>query len=515
MAQESSIQQLREQLKIKNQELKKLVRETNKLSDKMNNITVLNKEKVNELLNLIKQKELEVKEAREAAWAARMAKRTTTGKKQTTEKEKEPNEPAHEVEPGEIDPKVLDELETYKANLKTLKDLLKETKESLRKVTQDKSLLIKEVKRNRKELDKIKDLKDEISRLQQEIELRAGPSYQQLESEIARKDAKIEKLERIIRDATQDREDGKLPAEIIFELRMELNELLHNREKLVIELEQLKEYNEELESKVQALEDKQISRQLESQIAHEHRSSFRTAFVSMEGFLVTYSDMITLLLAIFVMLFTMSNIDESKFVEAISSFQEKEVRVSSHNVRLSLEEIQMLDRVRELVKDNVDPEELVRGDVRTQLIRLKAEELFPPGKASLIPGAEKIISNALAGKLTEGVKQIHVEGHTDDIPIHTDKFPSNWELSSARAARVARYLIEELKFPSEYIVVAGYGQFRPLKPNTNDANRAANRRVEIKILKDKAVLEEEERKAGDKRKTSALGSRLKTPPKKT
>jgi len=500
MAQETSIQQLKEQLKIKNHELKKQVRETDKLSDKMNNITVLNKEKVNELLSLIQQKENEVKEAKEAAWAARMAKRTNIKGEGKAEKEgeegAEEGDASGEAELSEIDPKILQELEEHKASLKTMRAMLKESKDALKKVNNDKSLLIKEVKRNRKELDKVKDLKDEVNRLKEEIEQRAGPSYQQLESEISRKEARIEKLERIIKDATQDREDGKLPAEIIFELRMELNELLHEKEKLTIELEQLKEYNEELESKVQALEDKQLTRQLDSQIAHEHRASFRTAFVSMEGFLVTYSDMITLLLAIFVMLFTMSNIDESKFVEAISSFQEKKVRVTSHNVRLSMQEIEMLERVRELVKDNVDPEELVRGDVRTQLIRLKSEELFAPGKATLIPGAEEVIYKALEDKLTEGVKQIHVEGHTDNVPIRTEKFPSNWELSTARAARVARYLVEALNFPSRYIVVSGYGEFRPLKPNNNDANRAMNRRVEIKILKDKDVLKEENNKNG-------------------
>ncbi|MGP0629516.1 OmpA family protein [Nitrospina sp. 32_T5] len=492
MAQENSIQRLKEQLKIKNQELKKQVRETSRLSDKMNNITVLNKEKVNELLGLIKQKELELKEAQEAVWAARMSKRKKgPGDEKEDGEETEEQVEDRESEVHEIDPAIVKELEETKTSLQNLRSIFKETREELKKTSNDKSLLVKEVKRTRKELDRVKSLKDEVTRLKQELEQKAGPSYQQLEKEIEGKEAKIEKLERIIKDATQDREDGKLPAEIIFELRMELNELLHDKERLVIELDQLKDDNEELESKIQTLEDKQVARQLEGQIALEHRSSFRTAFVSMEGFLVTYSDMITLLLAIFVMLFTMSNIDEAKFVEAISSFQEKQVRVTSQNVRLTNQEIEMLERVRELVKDNVDPEELVRGDVKTKLIRLKSEELFAPGKATLIPGAEETIFKAITNDLKQGVKQIHVEGHTDNVPISTETFPSNWELSTSRAARVARYIIEELNFPEELIVVSGYGEHRPLKPNNTDSNRAMNRRVEIKILKDKEVLKEE------------------------
>lgn len=297
MTQENSVQHLKEQLKIKNQELRKQVRETSRLSDKMNNITVLNKEKVNELLSLIKQKEEEVKEAREAVWAARMSKRTSGQGNEKTGDETEEGEIDAELENEVIDPKILKELEDTKNSLQSLRGLFKETREELKKVSNDKSLLIKEVKRTRKELDRVKTLKDEVIRLKKELDQKAGPSYQQLEKEISDKETKIEKLERIIKDATQDREDGKLPAEIIFELRMELNELLHEKERLVIELDQTKDYNEELESKVQTLEEKQVSRQLEGQIAHEHRSSFRTAFVSMEGFLVTYSDMITLLLA--------------------------------------------------------------------------------------------------------------------------------------------------------------------------------------------------------------------------
>ncbi len=89
------------------------------------------------------------------------------------------------------------------------------------------------------------------------------------------------------------------------------------------------------------------------------------------------------------------------------------------------------------------------------------------------------------------MKQLIVEGHTDDVPIKTEQFPSNWELSTARAAKVARFFIERLRFSPNRLVVAGYGEYRPLEPNDSDDHRALNRRVEIKILKDKAVAKEE------------------------
>jgi hypothetical protein len=92
--------------------------------------------------------------------------------------------------------------------------------------------------------------------------------------------------------------------------------------------------------------------------------------------------------------------------------------------------------------------------------------------------------------MIDGVKQVIVDGHTDDIPIKSAKFPSNWELSAARASRVARFIVEKLRYPAKFVAVSGYGPHRPLKANTNDFNRALNRRVEIKIQKDKNVIKE-------------------------
>jgi len=487
---ENSVQLLKEQLRLKDSELKKRARESQKLSDKMNNLTVLNREKVNELLGVIKEKEAEAKEAKEAAWAARMSKKAGRGGGTGEGAEEE------EIEEGEvgINPKILKELEEYKTGFKTMKAMLKESKGALKKINDDKSLLIKEVKRSRKELDKVKELKAEINNLQKELDQRGGNSYSDMERLLSKQEDKIEKYERIIREATKEGEEGKLPAELIFELRMELNELLHEKEKMIIELEQQKDYIAELELKSQKLEEKQ-TRGGSGQIENEQRGSFRTTFVSMEGFLVTYSDMITLLLAVFVLLFTMSNVDEDKFAEVLSSFQEKQVRVTSKNVRLTIDEINLLKRVKALLKDNVDPDTLVRSDVKTITFTLKSEQLFAPGSGTLLPGAEQLIFETIKEELTDGVKQIIIEGHTDDVPLSDKtKYPSNWELSTARASAVARYLIDKLNRPPKFMVVTGYGEYRPLVINNSDHNRALNRRVDIKILKDKDVYSEEQKK---------------------
>jgi chemotaxis protein MotB len=110
-----------------------------------------------------------------------------------------------------------------------------------------------------------------------------------------------------------------------------------------------------------------------------------------------------------------------------------------------------------------------------------AEELgFASGSAD--PKAEMYhVLDTLVAILQRLPRDIRVEGHTDDVPINTPVFRSNWHLSVARAVNVTYYLVDEGLNP-EKVSVAGYGEFHPLVPNTTEANRAKNRRVDIVIL---------------------------------
>ncbi|MCL1979518.1 MAG: OmpA family protein [Proteobacteria bacterium] len=120
---------------------------------------------------------------------------------------------------------------------------------------------------------------------------------------------------------------------------------------------------------------------------------------------------------------------------------------------------------------------------KTMRIILTGDLLFDSGQAELTHPAIHSLK-----KLTAVIKKtpymINVIGHTDDRPVKNARFPSNWELSLARASRVARFLIEETKLPSTQFAVSGYSAFRPLHPNTSEENRRANRRVEIILSKE-------------------------------
>ena len=129
------------------------------------------------------------------------------------------------------------------------------------------------------------------------------------------------------------------------------------------------------------------------------------------------------------------------------------------------------------LKENAKLEINERGLV----IRLTGRALFDFGKANIRKDAIPILNEVIKA-LKKVPNQVAVEGHTDNIPIHTKEFPSNWELSVARAARVVRYFIEVGKISPKRLRAAGYGEYRPLYPNDTPEHRALNRRVEIVIL---------------------------------
>jgi chemotaxis protein MotB len=119
---------------------------------------------------------------------------------------------------------------------------------------------------------------------------------------------------------------------------------------------------------------------------------------------------------------------------------------------------------------------------KTVRIILTGDLLFPTGSADLSNKAIKSLDK-IALALSSTPYMINVVGHTDNVPMKSERFSSNWELSLSRASSVARFLIEDVGMSPSQFVVSGYSSYRPVAPNTNTKNRAMNRRVEIIISK--------------------------------
>lgn len=118
---------------------------------------------------------------------------------------------------------------------------------------------------------------------------------------------------------------------------------------------------------------------------------------------------------------------------------------------------------------------------RGVVLVLQERVLFDSGEAYILESGKPFL-NKIGDLLTRIPNHVKIEGHTDDRPISNYRYPSNWELSGARAGSVTRYLIEQNDFDESRFSIAGYGDTRPAVPNTSPENWQKNRRVEIVIL---------------------------------
>ncbi len=494
-----SLQRIKEQFKVQSQELKKVKEEKDKVAQDLHEQHLTFQNEIKLLRESIDEKNRKI--------ASQQFRSHTAGEPKSVAAEPD-IDASSATATANLDENTLAEIHPDDANLKeklkSLKNRTRQLKEQIelikqtnRQLENENFLINQELRHSHKDSTSSGILDKRIESLRNQLKLArdAALSSGQATADIVReKDSLIEKYETMIYGEALSDQKGISPAVLIKNLRQELEELETEKDKMFQEMELLKQDNEQMESKVFLLEEKDLGGKREYRANAESRAAVSSEFsAGLESFLITYSDLITLILVIFVLLYSVSQLDDGKFVEAFSSFQEKEMRVENLNIRLSVEEFKMLKRVRELVKDNVDPESLVRSDVKTILVRLPSENLFAPGSAELKDGAEEFIIDSVKTDMKDGVKQVYVDGHTDDVPLKPNQeFPSNWELSSVRASHVARVLIDKLNFAPDRIVVTGYGQYRPFKPNDSDKNRALNRRVELKILKDKAVTDQEQ-----------------------
>ena len=143
--------------------------------------------------------------------------------------------------------------------------------------------------------------------------------------------------------------------------------------------------------------------------------------------------------------------------------------------------VETVEQVEKFVKESGLADSMAIDRAADRLvIRMKSAILFAEGQAALTPKAQEVLAG-LTPVLAKAPSRLRVEGHTDDLRISSPQFPSNWELSTARAISVVGFL-EEHGIARDRLSVAGYGEFHPLAPNDSAERRALNRRVEIVVL---------------------------------
>jgi chemotaxis protein MotB len=249
-----------------------------------------------------------------------------------------------------------------------------------------------------------------------------------------------------------------------------------------------------------------------------------------ERWLVSYADFITLLFAVFVTMYAMSQTDKKKVEEVAASMREsfgystaaaagqkgildsKDMRVipaikpemavipitnkmppagpklggmekgrgKGKAEEKDFKEIQSSIEAY-LVKHGAQNKVTIGITRRGLVVSLKEAGFFDSGSAVIKPAGYQLL-NTILEAMTQYSNPLRVEGHTDNIPINTPLFPSNWELSVSRATNVLRYLQKSYDVEPGKLSATGYGEFRPTADNSNPDNRAKNRRVDIVLL---------------------------------
>jgi len=246
------------------------------------------------------------------------------------------------------------------------------------------------------------------------------------------------------------------------------------------------------------------------------RRNRRHSYGSHDRWLVSYADFITLLFAFFVVLYASSKADQKKqqqVSQAIDSafhrlglFPDSARRptnlkdvsaisddkpVSPVNIVMG-EEVMAPARVKEdLEKIQKDLQKLLSNEISQHtvsiqmgkeglVISLREAGFFSSGSATPQPGTLPVL-RAIASRLGKTPYDLRIEGHTDNLPIHNEAFDSNWELSTARATRLARIFLGTRDIRAEHLSAAGFAEFHPIATNETAAGRAENRRVDVVV----------------------------------
>lgn len=219
------------------------------------------------------------------------------------------------------------------------------------------------------------------------------------------------------------------------------------------------------------------------------------------GWEIVYTGFVLILLCFFIMLCSFSSMVDTKVMQFVSSFvstlsifsggmdfeQSKVVLPDSPDIVDVESGIgQIFQQIEKLMKDLG-----VEGDIdlifseEGLVMRLSDTVLFNAGEAGISPDAIPLLMKV--GSIIQRTPyEIRIEGHTDNIPINTERFPSNWYLSTARAVNVLRFFLKNEDISPQRLSAVGFGEFQPVFPNDSAEHRAKNRRVEIVFIRSEA-----------------------------
>lgn len=225
------------------------------------------------------------------------------------------------------------------------------------------------------------------------------------------------------------------------------------------------------------------------------------------GWEIVYSGFVLILLCFFIMLSSFSTMEESKVMQFVKSFitavsimpggvkfeSGTAVVQDSANIIDNKEQLAKIWENLEDLADSFDLEDKISLALTREglVMRLSEHTLFELGAATISEEALPLLKK-IGVIISKTSYFIRIEGHTDNLPIHTKMFPSNWELSTARAVNVLRYLIQNHSIDPQRMAAEGFSEYHPLVANDSEENRAKNRRVEIIFIRQEPRMQSSE-----------------------
>ena len=356
-------------------------------------------------------------------------------------------------------------------------------------IIREKSTLITEIKRLRRHSSKTEALNQKIDKLEERSRIN-GAKHENLLEE---KSHLVTAYEEALREVSRVQDKASESSKTIAELNSDLSILQVEKEILQSDLDKVNlNFKNKLIEKSRKIE-LEFEKKVEYLRKQKNRISKFSSDVMEEdtpAWMVTYADMVTLLLTFFILYYSIAAQNLGKFKEAIMGEEQTNIGlielIDTMTIRTSLNEwtgFQNNTLLTAIEKVTTDQIILDSGQDRSRVVvRIPGRTLFKPGSADLEKAGWSSLSEIVNIFKKYPDYKINIQGHTDDLPVASERFPTNWELSASRATAVLRFLYDKGIDPIR-MTATGYADTFPLGPNTTVEERAKNRRVEFVLEK--------------------------------
>jgi chemotaxis protein MotB len=495
MANRESLEQIKEQLRIKNTELKKTNAEKNRQEVKIKHLLAVTGKKINDLQQQVNEKKEQIRLQKSISYQ-RSTVASSDGQKSTASSSTI-QEPALEGSPElQMTEKINQLLKELREKNSRLTQKIEAERKAKERLSDEKGVLTREIRRLQKDNKPAPSLK---TKADQAIKL-DDESRERFERLVKEKEDLIKTYEKLLDGGFEEEDESQFPAEIVKKVRKELTAIQSEKDDLERELIlQKKKFKSELDYAVKRAEEGTGKKLKRSRFTRKKLAEFMDEAMedrSSPLWMTTYADMAILLLTFFVLYYSLSSIANNKFKEAILGTQSASIGLLE--LMDSVKQNETIEVLTGLKSDNIlsdiqhvaDRESMneimdISTDRTKIVIRIPGGSLFEPGNANLNLEESKPVLDEIVRILDSYPRyRISVQGHTDDSPISTDRFPSNWELSSARATAVLRYFIDKNIDPKR-LTATGYADIFPIASNNSELGQATNRRVEFVLEKEK------------------------------